>query len=250
MKLYKAVPIVVILPLLNGCITSSTLHAAKTPAYRILPDKVFHVEKAVISEDKQLVIYLEGCLSNSWQHCQFTVSVPVKEIETKAEMRHSVEGSNGAYAIFNYGLLSVSRAAIHAGWTLPGISTTDLKIIPLGKPTPAPSLAGTPYEWEWAYAKCARLLPNTTQTLYIVIERRDTQPNDWPAQLEFIYVDASTNRKYTIIRVEKARVADNSHKIYYCFVPVTIPLDIATTPFQLIGLLLYAEIMKGLGSTP
>ncbi|HXE43349.1 MAG TPA: hypothetical protein VN516_10020, partial [Candidatus Baltobacteraceae bacterium] len=53
-------------------------------------------------------------------------------------------------------------------------------------------------------------------------------------KLQFVYVDASSKQKYTIIRVEKVTVADNWHKGYYCLLPLTIPLDIATSPFQLI----------------
>src|SRR5215469_1821280 len=85
MKLIKIALIFSVLPFLTGCITSETIHMAKTPVDIVYPDQVSHVEKAVISDDNQLVVFFEGSLSNSVRRSKFTLNIPLKDIGTRPE---------------------------------------------------------------------------------------------------------------------------------------------------------------------
>ena len=226
MRILKATTILSILPLLSGCITSSTIDAAKAPATNPVPDKVYHVEKAVISKGQQMVIYLEGCLTNSSQRSRFTVSVSLEQIRTKAETWNML-ATNKTFA-----LLKVSRSAIRTGWIPEESSVENLETIPVGAPIPTPiDIPGRNY-YGFALAEYAKLLPNTTQTLYPVIEQRNFNRTDWPARLEFVYVDASSKQACTIIHVNEFTIPSNRNKVFYGFLPVTVPLDIVTAPIQ------------------
>ncbi len=226
MKTINGILILSILPLLTGCFTCQTVDAAKEA--RILPDKVYHVEKCFISKDKQLVILLDACLTNASQRSQFTVSVSLEQISKSGDC--NMPNSNK-----HYGILDVSREAIHEGWTLYESPVHNSETIPLGPPIAMPSEITGQNNYAYAFAKYAQLLPNTTQTLYPVIEHRNVHRNDWPSKLEFIYVDASSKQEYTVIYVREVKGVNNGNNGYYFLLPLTIPLDIATSPFQAIG---------------
>ena len=130
MRILKAILLLTILPLLSGCITSSALDAAKGQTSRPVHDKVYHVERAIVSTNQQLVVYLEGCLTNSSQRTRFTVSVSLDQIRKANTYVFSATDKD------TYGLLYASRASIHAGW-LPQESSTDNAVtVPLGLPIP------------------------------------------------------------------------------------------------------------------
>jgi hypothetical protein len=234
-KLLLVVLTVLILPLLSGCATSFTVEAAKEQAIRPLPDKIYHVERAIITKDQQLVIYFEGRLSNSHQQDRFTLTFSSEQIRNLGQSTNS-SGTNTA----TWSEMSVSRAAIQPGW-MPQDENSE--IVPIGKPIPTP-FSGTSIEYYYcAYAEYAKLLPGSTKTLYPIIERRIIRPRGWPAELEFLYVDASLKRDYTIIGAEPVTVPSNRNKAYYGLLPLTVPLDIVTAPFQGIYILLMLSAM-------
>ena len=191
-----------ILPLLNGCFTYRTLHAVHEPTQHELPDRIYRVEKSVISKDNQLLIFLEGCLSNSPQKSRFTLVVPLEQIQNLKGS--GLPGTNGK----TWDELNLSRDAIHADWMPQDNSVDYVKTVSVGSPIPTSAAAfsrpGDPREDPWSFAKYAKLLPNTTQTVYPVTGFRDFRNNDWPTEMEFIYVDASTKQEYTIIHVDQA----------------------------------------------
>jgi hypothetical protein len=237
MRILKAVLMFSILPLLNGCLTMITIHAAKEPTTQPIPDKVFHVEKAVISKNRQLLIFFEGCLTNSTLRNRYTLSISFDQIRNKAETLSLSQTNNGK----SYGKLEVSREAIHEGWTPQESLVDNLGIIPVGVPISTPTTyypedGSGPWQVSIAYDKRAKLLPNTAQTLYPVVEERLFFPNSWPSQLVFIFVEATSKQEYTIIHVQAVdeTVASNWQMGYYCFLPLAIPADIVTSPFQLL----------------
>jgi hypothetical protein len=226
MSFLKTIPILLILPLLNGCISGAVLEKSNREIPHPLTDKVYHVEKAVISKDQRLVIYLEGSLANSSQRSQFTVSVPLYQIRNAEAANFQYETNKDTY--YN---LTVSRDAIHSDW-MP--QDDNLEIVPIGQPIPTPSEKdGLDYHY-YAFGEYANLLPNSTKTLYPIIERRVINSKGWPAELEFMYVDDSIKHKYTIIGVKPSIAYSQRNSGLLFLLPVTIPLDIAASPFYLL----------------
>jgi len=232
MKILKLILVFSILPFLTGCATYYTLKAVDKPTTRTLPDRVDHIEKVVISKDNQLLIFFDGCLTNSSQKGRFTLAVSLAQIQTNADI-YGLLDTNGTI-----GKLRVSRNAIHADWMPQEISVGNLKTVPVGSPIPAAGFQNC--EAPGAYAESAKLLPNTTQTLYPIIEYGAFNPNGWPAKMEFIYLDATAvdttaKRAYTIIAVDQPTITIKKHRGYYCLLPLTVPADIATFPLQVVG---------------
>jgi hypothetical protein len=226
---------VLMLPLLSGCVTSYTVQHANEPASSAVPDKIYHVEKAMLSKDQQLVIYLEGCLSNSSQRNRFTLTFSSEQIRNVTQSTYSF-GTNTV----TWSSLGVSREAIQPGW-IPQDENSE--IVPVGKPIPTP-FSGTSIEYYYcAFGEYAKLLPDSTKTLYPIVERRIISPRGWPAGLEFLYVDASLKRNYTIISAEQVTVPSNRNKGFYGLLPLTVPVDIVTAPIQGIGLLLWMSAL-------
>jgi hypothetical protein len=218
-------------PLLAGCITSHTLDAVNQPTTQTLSDRVSHIEKVVVSKDNQLLILLDGHLANSWQASRFTLVVPLAQIQTNAMIGLS-SATNGV----TFGILNVSRNAIHADWVLSKNSDDYEEAVPVGAQIPTPTeFRFNWYGWEvpQAFANSAKLLPNTTRTLYPIEEYRDLNGIERPTKIEFIYVDATARQAYTIIAVDQATITIKTHKGYYCLLPLTVPLDIATLPVQI-----------------
>jgi hypothetical protein len=245
MKLVKIALIFSVLPFLTGCITSATIHMAKTPVDIVYPDRVSHVEKAVISNDNQLVIYFEGSLSNSVTLRKYTLNIPLKDIGTRPEKlqsytvyRDAIEFKEGIVA-----LSTVPRDSIHSGWasyTNGNLESVTIKGTSIQLSFPSGS------DQPLYYDDSAKLLPNKGRTLYYDeadIVRRD---DAWLPPLEFIYVDDSLKQKYTLIYVDQAHVAANNAAVY-CFVPIAVPLDIVTAPFQFVSVL-YVRWMLGHGA--
>jgi hypothetical protein len=220
MRIFKLMLMCSVLPFLSGCLTNYTVQAVNKPTTRTLHDCVDHIERAVISNDNQLLIFLDGCLTNSWRKSRFTLAVSLAQIQTNTSIN--------SLGTLKYGTLNVSRNAIHADWMPEKMSVDILKTVPVAPPI---RQSGSLGEWPGAYAKSAKLLPNTTQTLYPIAE----YDRDDCKAMEFIYVDTTTKQAYTVIYVDQVTVTTEKHRGYYCVLPLTVPLDVATAPLQVIG---------------
>lgn len=230
-----------------------TIRTAKTPVDIVYPDQVLNVEKAVISDDNQLVIYFEGSLSNSVRRSKFTFNIPLKDIGTRPKeiQSYALEFGTNQYAEGIIAVLNVPRDSIHAGWashTNGNLESVAIKEAPIplrswaigGPPGPFPSWAGgSSYQQRYYYDESAKLLPNKGKTLFYI--KADGRGDGFLPPLEFLYVDGSREQKYTLIYADQVHAAANNAAVY-CFIPVAVPLDIITAPFQLVCVL-YVECM-------
>jgi len=90
------------------------------------------------------------------------------------------------------------------------------------------------------YAEFAKLLPNTTRTIYPLLRYYGgTSKIDRGLAMEFVYVDPTVEHAFTVIQVEQATVTTTNHYGYYCLVPLTVPADIVTSPYQLFWYLVF-----------
>jgi hypothetical protein len=204
------------LPLLAGCISSSAISAAKSPHARVLPDRV-HVEKAAISKDNQLLIYLEGSITNSSKTNRFTLRIPLAQLEDNGHIINLVATNGLPSAVIN-----VPRHELYEGWIFQK-RLRDAKPVAIGLPISPPYRFpdGDP---AYRTGGSTKLLPNSTQAL-CQVRMAD--------QIEFIYIDSSDKRAFTDLRVEPAMGTPSEEPGYYFLLPVTVPLDIATSPIQI-----------------
>ena len=215
-----------ILPVLTGCyFTKGAIATANQPTSHALYDRVDRVEKVVL-KDERLLVFLEGRLTNSSAKGEFTLTVPLTDINIYQ-----------AVSVFpEYGTLKVSREAIHTGWTPATPPVDSYRTIPIGPPI---QQDGYPDDYPWErpviYAKSAIPLPGRTQTIYPLAQYRASGR----LAMEFIYVDTAARRAYTVIYVDQVRVTKTKRNTYYCLLPLTVAADIATSPFQLIMAVLF-----------
>jgi hypothetical protein len=201
--------------LLTGCFTNKALTAVNQPTGHSLYDRIDSVHKVVLKEHT-LLIFLEGRLSNSPATTEFTLTIPLTDIETGE--------------LPPYGRLKVSRDAISTGWASQ-IGPDDNRIaIPIG---PALHQNGHPDDYPWerpvVYIDSTSLPPGATRTIYPLF----LYDNGNHLAMEFVYLDAGKWPKRTLIYVDQVRVTKTKHEAYYCLLPLTIPLDIAFSPIYL-----------------
>jgi len=231
MKLIARVVLLALLPFLSGCLTSNTMDAVNATSSKTLPDRLFHVEKAVVTKDNQLCILFEGALTNSLQKSRFTLTAPLGQIQV----------SSGNYTSTNkivYGVLRVPRSAIRQGWVQENLPA-DSKAIQVSSTVVIPDGSNL-----WDYVESYKPLPDSAPTLYPIDDLRGTNHYDWPVPMEFIYVDSSTNQAFTIMQVDQVKVESGKHYGYYILLPLTIPVDIATLPVQIPFILLMMGSIK------
>ncbi len=226
----RIVPVVLFafLPLLSGCLTSRTLDAVNTRTSKTLGDVVDHVEKAAITKDGQLYIFFEGNMTNSAQRGRFILTFPLAQIHVHTE-NYPASSTNKIIC----GSINVPRSAIKTNANAQESLGAIFKAVPVGSPITYPDGSNL-----WDFVEAYKLLPNTTQTLYPIKDLRSTNHYDWPAPMEFVYVDASAKQAFTFIYVDRVTVWSAKNKGYYLLLPLTIPLDIATIPIQIPFILL------------
>jgi hypothetical protein len=214
MKLIAHLALFTLLPFLSGCLTGGALQAAKRPTTKTFYDSVSKVEKAGVTEDGRLYIFFEKDFTNSTSS-RFTLVVPLAEIQTNAQ--------DYGYCTpkIKYVTLNVPGNRIRTNWTLPESSEGNLELVPI-ETFPLPS----GYFTEFSYSHFT-LVTNATRTLYLT----KTGP------IQFVYVDASIMRAFTIVNVNPL-VVSKKHPAYYALLPLTVPADIATSPIQGVGLLM------------
>jgi hypothetical protein len=213
------------LPFLPGCMTFDTMIAAKNGYPRAVHDDYVHAEKAIISKDDQLSIYLKGSITNSPPNSLFTLVIPMADIVTSQSDFYKeivyvwpTVGTNEISAV----ILGVRRDFIHKGW-LPEGNSNDVETVPVG-PEISPQYT-FPRGFGVKLPETSWLLRNSNRALYQVRQ---------PGYLEFIYTDASSKRAFTDLQIDPIEdTRPHTEPGYYLLLPVTVPIDVATSPIQI-----------------
>src|SRR5579862_4730904 len=79
------------LPLLPGCMTFETMYVAENGVLKVYHNDYVHAEKAVISKDGQLLIYLEGSITNSPSNGLFTLVIPADITTARSLYRKEID---------------------------------------------------------------------------------------------------------------------------------------------------------------
>jgi hypothetical protein len=193
-----------------------------------LPDFVDSWTSASLNQSNQLMIFVEGRMTNSPHRSKYTITVPLSEMKVHA-YRATAASTN---ASFSWGTLRLPRSWIVEGWTTNAAIETDWKPAPIGPP-----ITNT---WELqllTHAPTLKPLPGTERTLYPLIDAR-TNSAAWPSPLEFIYIDSTHPEAFTHVEAETVQVPVNNDG-YYALLPLAIAGDIATSPFQILFIILW-----------
>jgi len=269
-KLIARFALIALLPLLSGCLSTGITQAANKHVVKtLLYDSVDRIEKAAITADDRLCVFFEKDFTNSVRS-RFTLLIPLEQIRTNSNVNGltivGLIGNTNSYDLYSkvrypelaehlrsklavpsirtnllyiecvvtYAMLSVPGGTIQTNWTLLDHPVDDFQFVPIGDPAILPKhrdvrarLLGFP------------LLSNATETVYLT----RTEP------IEFSYVDASMKRSMTVVKVEPYEVSHTQidHPGYYCWLALTVPVDIATSPLQAIGYAYMWCILSGLG---
>jgi hypothetical protein len=249
MKLAARVVLLALLPLLSGCLSTQVIQSAKiktvlTPVYNSA-DKI---ENAAITKDGELCLFFEKHLTNSTQS-HFTVVIPLEQIRTNAHEYYAVSTSGILRSTNSDALFSklsrdktnpllvrceitsatfyVSDGTIQTNWTLLEGSRSHLRFIPVGEP-----LIVGPNDNAKYHGLELTLLSNATETVYLT---RSTP-------IEVAYIDTSVKRSQTILTFPEMMTSTQhaEHPGYYALLPLTVPIDIATSPIQAVCLMFLA----------
>jgi hypothetical protein len=225
-----------LLPLLSGCITSRTLDAGEAQVSETTTyDSADRIAQAGITADGRLCILFEQDWTNSPTPRRFSVVLPLSQVQSNSHYVRVAITPDGRGSLHNFRIvppgyidvafwsLPVSAREVRTNWNW---SENDWRSIPVGK---ADILRGTN---RYALTNFAALrserfavLPNATQTVYLI----HTEP------IEFVYVDASSQRDLTTLTIHPPAFTHTYTRYYpgyYFLLPLTVPLDIVTLPLQ------------------
>jgi len=205
----RPLPFLLLPLLLTGCLTGKVIDSAQTPSVRIKRDTLDAVHAAYVTDDHRLLVQISGSLGDSKQAGQFTINIPLTS--------HLDEQRDPKVRI------KIPRSAVTGGWELTPWSSVNPKPIAV-----APILvlrAGTSYDPK-AMAREAVALG----ALHPVQKAQDYL--SW----ELVFVSRPPefkDFKYSVFELKEETVS-KSNGLYYLALPLSVPVDIATFPFQLI----------------
>ena len=184
--------------MLTGCCTYLTVDTA-THAFR--HDSVQRIEKAVIAQDGKLVILVEGTAAESSHVKQFTITVSLPASE------------DGVW---------VPQAGMAEGWELGIISSTDTLPVTVAQPVVLPA-------YQSARGNQDRFLEiaGAERTLYLV---KHLKPD---RQTFLFYVVKGQHSRKIDIGLDGRDVKTPRRYPFLMLVPITLPIDVATLPFQI-----------------
>ena len=244
------------LPCLSGCLSMQAIQSADrrdvATYYYTAADKI---EKAALTADDRLCVFFEKDSTNSTPS-RVNLVIPRSHIRTK--IQHQVDyGTSGILLVTNHDdmFLRLSRdktnpafvrcsilrgtchtpgLAIQKNWPLLDDQRANLKFIPVGQ-----SVQLGPNESAESHGLSLTLLSNATETVYLTRS----------SPIEFAYIDTSIKRTMTVVMVDPLTKTTKhaARPQYYALLPLTVPLDVATFPFQAlaIGFFIWAYSSSG-----
>ena len=205
---------------LPGCITSNTLQAIKYPEAKPAPDFIDKVERASVTEGKELLICVEARLSNSRQRCRCTLVVPLAKV---VDWPESFDDTNGVVM----GECDVPRGGIVGGFTtVPGEGVRSVSV-------------GNPIADDFKqFVAHSRAVPAGERTLLPVVPPFSSDGIREPVPLKFIYVDSTRPELFTKISLEEGRVFPAKGELYFAL-PFAVAGDAVLLPIEALYLFAY-----------
>jgi hypothetical protein len=211
---------------LSGCLTGITVASATCEHLAYLHDKVAHVEKAAVTPDNKLVIWVNGQMAGADCPGNYTVTASLARLEPGASAFTSGhEGEN------NMG--HVRRTDIIDGWDAESMRSGDLRPVGTAPLVVLPRHDRAYSEWQ---RRQFTGVEAAERTVYVVVPNGEDDLN-----LTLVYVEHGRLPEQTFFNLESksVRVPHRYHLLLW--LPITIPVDAATLPIQL---LLFPVVMS------
>jgi hypothetical protein len=188
------------LPLiLSGCCTTVTVD---TCTHTFRHDRVFRIEKAVVTPDDRLVLLVEGSRAESSRVRPFTVTVALPP--------------SGDF-------VRVPKEGMTRGWN------SEFEHLPGAVPmTIAPVETIPTYESVMYHRNEYKRIPSAERTIYLI---RHEKPD---RQTELFYAEKGLHPRNIEIAMDGREIETYSRYPFLVFLPLTLAVDIATLPIQLI----------------
>jgi len=200
-----------LLPLLfSGCITANTITFATHEHTCYLHDDIKHVQKAAVTPDSRLVVWVDGKMAGAKHRGKYTVTASLNATSRMP----GVAAREGHY---------IRRSAIVQGWDTNLLNNSDLISVTVG-----PTVILPQHQSAGNRRDQFDVIEGTERSLYIV------QNEAHDLNLEMVYVDDTRTPRKNFFSFESKNV-NVPHRYYLLlWLPLTIPADAATLPFQLL----------------
>ena len=219
MRFLKLAPCLALVLLVSGCFSLMTIEAAKSKDSTPLPDAIDAVEQASLTPDNQLLLFVEGRLTNSTRRAPYTLTVPLQEVSFS-----TVHSSRTSTNMITRGYYPLPRNGIISGWDLN--EKRGLVSVPVGPPIRQ--------LWDVILFDPVNHydpLPGQDRTLYQLIKTWSNRVEGATAQ--FIYVDRNRSEAYLMITIKQYEIV-TGHEGMYWMLPLAVAGDLATLPLQAI----------------
>ena len=197
--------------LLCGCLTTATVDGALHGSATFVPDNIKQVAKAFVTPDDELVILVMGKNANTSSNGPFTIRVSLPANKESNEV------------------VWVHRESVVAGWDAALLKRADLFPVAI-----APRFFPTAEDLEGNWPRFPGAA-GAEHTLY------PTNPSPEKEAVDFCYVEAGPNPRKLYIVVQYRDIRTSHSYPMFLLIPVTVPLDIALSPFELYGILTYGD---------
>ena len=217
MILKRAFLLLVIAPLLSGCLTGLTIESAYDKKQKRFPDSLERIERATIIGNERLLVFVQARLTNSLISRPYTISIPLSDINTNGYKNPPSEKP------FNYGYLYLRRNAIVDGWDeSQRTEGKDLTIAPrINIPQGGPL---------FRHAEKFKTLENNDTIYQINYSGTNTSNLD---RIELVYVSPTRIEAFNSIQVMNHSTRLPAKNAYLLLLPIAIPADIVTLPIQI-----------------
>jgi hypothetical protein len=214
LKLLTRIGLLAFLPFLSGCYSILVTDAAYNNRTKTKYNcSVSRIEKAVLTKDDRLCVSFEQEFGNSKPR-RFTLTMPLAWFQTNLETLHL---ERDIRPDIGYAYLRRSAKLIQRNGRFPDASSCA-SVIPVKTVLTPRGFGMTEYKFSNFL-----LLSNANQTIYLTRE----------SPVEFVYIDPSMGRSFTVVELSPTVVQRKRAYGYYLLLPLTVPVDAVLWPFQL-----------------
>jgi hypothetical protein len=209
MKIFKLIGILSLALLASGCLTSKVLDSAGSSQVKVFRDEIHRVDRAFVTADRDLAVLIEATLTNSNKRTECTLTIPV-----------------GRYVDFSRSTrerFSLPRSVLSAGWDVPGLERRKARAITVG---PEVRLLQN------QELNLTAFRPPGAEDAAVYSVHRATPNPGW--ELIYSYAAKPTEPVKLNRFALQPFTSTSRSSIGYFLLPLTVPLDIAFGPIELL----------------
>jgi len=204
--------------LLSGCLTANTITFATHEHTYYLHEQVKQVKQAAVTPDSKLVLWMDGKMAGAEHRGKYTVTASLHastSLSPARDMDHA----------------TIRRRDIVEGWDTNAMKTPELFPVAV-----APLVVLPDHEDTYKHRAQFNGIEGADRSVYVV----ESAAHD--INLDVVYVDNGRVPRKTFFNLETKHVQVPHRYYLFLWLPVTIPVDAATLPLQLLMWPMWASI--------